>query len=192
MEPRSRSSSGRSPSWWTSGRQMVNPSCSANRGRAIWAVPANGGRKPRMLIDTAYDEDEVHVSPNGRWVAYSADESGRWEAYVATFPGFTSKRQISGDGGVQPQWSRDGRELFYLTSDSSMMSVRVTPGPEFVGGPPSRLFAVRIQPIPYTPQYAVTADGQRFLGLQPIEGERNTMMFLLNCLGTSSRSTPIR
>jgi Tol biopolymer transport system component len=75
----------------------------------------------RDLIDTPYAEDEVHVSPAGRWVAYNADEWGRWEVYVATFPGFTSKRQISRDGGVQPQWRRDGRELFYLSGDGSMM-----------------------------------------------------------------------
>jgi Tol biopolymer transport system component len=174
---------------WTPDGQFI---LFRNLGRAIWAVPANGDSKPRTLIDTPYDEDEVHVSPNGRWVAYNADESGRWEAYVATFPGFTSKRQISSDGGVQPQWSRDGRELFYLTNDGSMMNVRVTPGPEFVNSPPSRLFTVRIQPTPYMPQYAVTADGQRFLGLKPVEGERNTMMFLLNCLGTSSPSAPTR
>jgi eukaryotic-like serine/threonine-protein kinase len=66
--------------------------------------------------------------------------------FVATFPGFSAKRQISPDGGVQPQWSGDGRELFYLTGDGSMMAVRVAPGPEFAVSPPSRLFAARIQP----------------------------------------------
>ena len=101
------------------------PQCA---GRAVWAVPVTGDRKPRMLIDTPYIEDEVHVSPDGRWVAFNADEAGRWEVFVASFPGFTSKRQISGDGGVQPQWSGDGRELFYLTTDGSMMGIRVTAG----------------------------------------------------------------
>jgi Tol biopolymer transport system component len=98
-------------------------------GRAVWAVPLGGDGKPRMLVDTPYVEDEVRVSPDGRWVAFNADESGRWEVYVATFPGFTSKRQISRDGGVQPQWSGDGRELYYLMSDGSMMAVRIMPGP---------------------------------------------------------------
>jgi eukaryotic-like serine/threonine-protein kinase len=145
-----------------------------------------------MLIDTPYVEDEVHVSPDGRWVTFNADEAGRWEVFVASFPGFTSKRQISRDGGVQPQWSHDGRELFYLTTDGSMMGVRVTPGPEFVGSPPSRLFTARIQPNPNLPQYAITADGQRFLALEQAEGDRSTLTFLLNGLNPNADSTPVR
>jgi hypothetical protein len=132
------------------------------------------------------------VSPDGRWVAYNADEAGRWEVFVATFPGFSAKRQISPDGGVQPQWSGDGRELFYLTGDGSMMAVRAAPGPEFAVSPPSRLFAARIQPNPHVPQYAVTADRQRFLALEQVAGERNTLMFLLNGLDASASSTPTR
>ena len=75
-----------------------------------------------MLVDTPYNEDEVHVSPDGRWVAYNADESGAYEVYVARFPEFTAKRRISGHGGVQPQWSGNGRELFYLALDGSLMA----------------------------------------------------------------------
>src|SRR6188474_3217219 len=75
----------------------------------------------RLLADTPYTEDEVHVSPDGRWAAFQADESGRWEVYVAAFPTFTSKRQISSGGGFQPQWRGDGRELFYLSPDGALM-----------------------------------------------------------------------
>jgi eukaryotic-like serine/threonine-protein kinase len=174
---------------WTPDGQFV---IFRNSGRAIWAVPVGGDRKPRMLIDTPYIEDEVHVSPDGRWVAYNADESGRWEVYVARFPEFSGKRQISRDGGVQPQWSGDGRELFYVASDGSLTSVRVTPGAEFVGGPPSRLFVARVQPNPYLPQYAVTADGQRFLALEQVKGEPNTLTFLLNGLNASPSTNPTR
>ncbi len=174
---------------WTPDGQFI---ICRNVGRAVWAVPVSGDRKPRMLIDTPYVEDEVHVSPDGRWVAYNTDEAGRWEVFVASFPGFTAKRQISRDGGVQPQWSGDGRELFYLASDGSMMSVRVTEGPEFVNSPPSRLFAARIQPNPHQPQYAVTADARRFLALEQAEGERHTLTFLLNGLNPNAASTPLR
>jgi eukaryotic-like serine/threonine-protein kinase len=174
---------------WTPDGQFI---IFRNAGRAVWAVPVTGDRKPRMLIDTPYVEDEVHVSPDGRWVTFNADEAGRWEVFVASFPGFTSKRQISRDGGVQPQWSHDGRELFYLTTDGSMMGVRVTPGPEFVGSPPSRLFTARIQPNPNLPQYAITADGQRFLALEQAEGDRSTLTFLLNGLNPNADSTPVR
>jgi Tol biopolymer transport system component len=78
-------------------------------GKAVYAMPLSGDRTPRLLADTPYIEDEVHVSPDGRWVAFEADESGRWEIYVAAFPTFTSKRQISSGGGSQPQWRGDGR-----------------------------------------------------------------------------------
>ena len=174
---------------WTPDGQFV---LFRNMGRAVWAVPVRGDGKPVMLVDTPYDEDEIHVSPDGHWVAFNADESGRWEVYVARFPEFSSKRQISRDGGVQAQWSGDGRELFYLTTDGSMMGVRVTPGPEFVGSPPSRLFTARIQPNPNVPQYAITADGQRFLALEQAEGDRSTLTFLLNGLNPNADSTPVR
>jgi Tol biopolymer transport system component len=167
---------------WTPDGQFI---LFRNLGRAIWAVPVVGDPNPRMLIDTPYIEDEVHVSPGGDWVAYNADESGRWEVYVATFPAFTRKRQISIDGGVQPQWSRDGSELYYLARDGSMMRVNVTRGPEAEVSSPSRLFATRIQATPYVPQYGVTPDGQRFLALEQVAGERNVMAFLLNWLEAS-------
>ena len=70
-------------------------SCSVPNGKAIYAAPVRGDRTPRRLADTAFTEDEVHVSPNGRWVAFDSDESGRWEVYVVAFPTFTAKRQIS-------------------------------------------------------------------------------------------------
>ena len=115
-------------------------------GKAVYAVPLSGERTPRMLVDTPFIEDEVHVSPDGRWVAFNANESGRWEVYVAAFPAFTSKRQISSGGGVQPQWRADGRELFYLAPDSAMMSVRVDTRTELTASPPARLFATNIVP----------------------------------------------
>jgi hypothetical protein len=68
----------------------------------------------------------------------------------------------------------------------------VTPGPEFVGSPPLRLFDARIQPNPHVPQYAVTADGQRFLALEQAEGERTTLTFLLNGLDPNAAGTPVR
>ena len=172
---------------WTPDGQFIIFRSSA--GRAVWAVPVAGDRKPRMLVNTAYSKDEVHVSPDGRWVAYNGDESGRSEVYVAKFPDFTAKRQNLKRGGVQPQWRGDGTELFYLGIDRTMMGVRVTAGAEFVGSPPSALFTTGLEPNSGRPQYAVTRDGQRFLGLERVEGERNTMTFLLNWLGAHSTST---
>jgi hypothetical protein len=156
--------------WTPDGRYVIF----RTRGQAVYSVSMQGDRTPRFLVDTPYTEDEVHVSPDGQWVAFNADESGRWEVYVAAFPTFTSKRQVSNGGGVQPQWRRDGRELFYLDPLGSMMSVRLDTGTELVASAPARLFPTNIQADPSTPQYAVTADGQRFLALEPVERRRTS------------------
>jgi eukaryotic-like serine/threonine-protein kinase len=149
-------------------------------GRAVYTVSVHGDRMPHLLVDTPYTEDELHLSPDGRWVAFNSDESGRWEVYVASFPGFTSKQQLSARGGVQPQWRADGREHFYLAPDGTMMSVGVEPGRELVARAPSALFPTRMDPNPGLPQYGVTADGKRFLALEGGEGLGHTSTFLMN------------
>ena len=158
-------------------------------GKAVYAVSMSSDRKPRMLVDTPYAEDEVHVSPDGRWVAFNADESGRWEVYVAAFPTFASKRQVSNGGGVEPQWRRDGRELFYLGPDGSMMSVRTDTRAELTVSAPVRLFRTAIKRDEGLGQYGVTPDGQRFLGLERVGGAA-TFTFLLNWLNEKSSKTP--
>jgi hypothetical protein len=141
-------------------------------------------------VDTpSYTEDELHLSPDGRWVAFNSDESGRWEVYVASFPGFTSKQQLSGQGGVQPQWRADGRELFYLALDGTMMSVGVEFGREFVARAPATLFRTSADPTANRPQYVVTADGKRFLALDAGESRAQTFTFLLNLIRPGN-STP--
>jgi eukaryotic-like serine/threonine-protein kinase len=153
---------------------------------AVYAVPLGSDRTPRMLVDIPYSADELRVSPDGRWVAFNANESGRWEVYVAEFPGFTSKRQISDAGGVQPQWRGNGRELFYLASDGSMMSVRLDTRSGLTVSAPSHLFSTKLATNPNLAQYAVTADGQRFLGIERATSS-NSFTFLINWL-TAPRS----
>ena len=164
--------------WTPDGRFVIF----RTQGKEVYAMPLSGDRTPRLLADTPYSEDEVHVSVDGRWVAFNSDESGQWEVYVATFPAFTSKKQVSSGGGAQPQWRADGRELFYLAPDGSMMSVRL----DGKDNTPVRLFPTNIAPDLNLPQYAVTADGQRFLGLEPVAGVPS-FTFLLNRLGAQSR-----
>lgn len=154
-----------------------------NEGRAVWSLAITGDRTQRMLVDTPYREDEVHVSPNGRWVAFNSDLSKTWQVYVARFPDFTSQRLISGSGGVQPQWRADGRELFYLALDGSLMSVPFTEaGP--VGVRPTVLFRTRFEVNPSQPQYAVSRDGARFLGLERLAGPPASLVVLLDGLTT--------
>ena len=85
-----------------------------------------GPRKLQLLADTPYQEDQMQVSPDGRWIAFNSDESEAMEVWVARFPDFTDKRQVSVGGGVQPKWARNSRELFYVTPDGTMMAVHGT------------------------------------------------------------------
>jgi Tol biopolymer transport system component len=130
-------------------------------------LPTIGDPTPVPVLRTEFQEGYPRLSPDGRWMAYISDESGKFEVYVRAFPSGEGKRQISTQGGLEPAWSRNGRELFYLAPDRSLMSVVVRPGSTFETGPPSRLFETRMSaafnPTFTRNQYVVSADGQRFL-----------------------------
>jgi len=125
-----------------------------------------GERTSSTFLGTPFNEVQGRFSPNARWVAYASDESGRFEVYVRPFPAASGQTQISIAGGMQPEWRRDGKELFYISADGKLTEVPVaTDGPTFSAGTPHALFDVEIpEPNPpYPTDYAVTADGQRFL-----------------------------
>jgi Tol biopolymer transport system component len=127
-------------------------------------LPLVGEPRPRDFIVTSFDEDQGSFSPDGRRVAYVSDESGRKEIFVAKFADPAQRRRVSSDGGIQPRWSRDGRELFYVDG-RTIMSVPFEPAEDVPSGPPRRLFDVPIHVIfrTFAPfKYDVTADG-RFL-----------------------------
>jgi len=105
-------------------------------------------------------------SPDGKWVAYSSNESGKWEIYVTSFPEPRGKWQVSAGGGEQPRWRGDGKELFYISSDGKIMAAPVTTGANFDASTPVALFQVTPrQPVPIYDLfvYDVSRDGQRFL-----------------------------
>jgi hypothetical protein len=123
----------------------------------------------------------MQVSPDGRWIAFNSDESGAWEVYVARFPEFTDKRQVSVGGGVQPRWRRDGRELFYVAPDSTMMVVTVAAGATPTIGTARALFKTSLSPPELGwSEFDVTLDGQRFLILEPARARPQVFTFLVN------------
>jgi eukaryotic-like serine/threonine-protein kinase len=148
----------------------------------IYALPMTGDRKLRLLANIPGVPDQVHVSPDGRWMAFNSDETGRWEVYVASFPEFSSKQQISSDGGVQPLWRRDSRELFYLSPQGKLMTVEMgTRGSGTLeAGPPRVLFQTGLNPSPQLGEYAVTPDGERFLVADPVGGKTQAITVVLN------------
>ena len=118
--------------------------------------------------------DAPQISPDGRWLVYASEESGRREIYVQPFPGPGGKWQISTEGGTEPVWNRNGRELFYRSGDK-MMAVDISTQPSFAAGKPRKLFEGHYLPNPISlarPNYDVSADGQRFLMVKPIEQEQ--------------------
>ena len=108
------------------------------------------------------------MSPDGRWVAYNTFESGRWEVYIASFPDFANRRQVSNSGGAQGYWRKDGKELFYLSVGGDLTSVSIHPGASPAPGIPKLLFHTSVAVQPQLDQFAATGDGQRFLVLEPL------------------------
>jgi len=134
-------------------------------GADLWALPLVGERKPFPVVQTPFDESSGEFSPDGKWVAYTSNESGRAEVYAQSFPGPGGKRQISPMGGSQLRWRPDGRELFYIAPDERMMAVSIAVGADrqLEAGAPVPLFPTRVSPYYDTiPQYTVAPDG-RFL-----------------------------
>ena len=131
----------------------------------MWVLPLFGDQKPFAFLHTDFNERVAKFSPDGRWVAYVSDESGTNQVYVQGFPASAGKWQVSTNGGYYAAWKRDGKELFYVSSDKKIMAVDVNgEGTSFTYGQPRALFDLRI-PSFNSPQaqFAVTADGQKFL-----------------------------
>ena len=149
-------------------------------GTAVYALPLTGNRKLQLLTDTPYAKDQLQVSPDGRWIAFNSDESKAWEVYVARFPEFTPKRLVSIAGGVQPRWRGDGRELFYLAPDGTMMVVQTDATLDRFS-PARPLFTTSLSPPSHQiSEFDVTSDGQRFLVLEPASTRPQIFTFLLN------------
>jgi eukaryotic-like serine/threonine-protein kinase len=104
----------------------------------IWVMPMAGDRKPQPVIVKEGRQISPQFSPDGQWLAYGSTESGREEVYVQPFPGPGRRVLISTDGGTEPRWSRNGRELFYRNADK-FMAVDVMTQPTFSPGPPQLL-----------------------------------------------------
>ena len=133
--------------------------------RDIWVLSVKDRTQRKLFLGTPATEGAARFSPDGRWIAYVSDESGRPEIYVQPYPGPGGKWQISVDGGIEPAWNPNGRELFYRSGDK-MMAVAVTTQPMFTAGRPTMLFegTYLASTFPLTGvTYDVTRDGQRFL-----------------------------
>jgi len=155
-------------SWSPDGRFLLYDQLNPGTGVDMFAIPMDGERKPFVVVQSPANEDQGQFSPDGHWVAYTSNESGVSEIYVVPFPPSAEggKWMVSRGGGFQPRWNRNGKELFYISPDSKMMSVEVSTHPAFQTGIPRSLFAtdlvdtgIRSGPM----SWDVAADGNRFL-----------------------------
>jgi eukaryotic-like serine/threonine-protein kinase len=152
--------------WSPDGRLLIGQ---VQNDGPVFSLPATGEGKRSILLDTRFEKDEFHFSPNGSWLAYNSAESGTHQVYVTAFPSMSGKRQISVAGGCAPIWRKDGRELFYVTLQGDLMAVPIKPGPAFEAGKPEILFH-GVTPVTCNEErFAPSDDGRKFLMLVPPE-----------------------
>jgi len=151
--------------WSRDGRMLLCQVVGGPTKFDLWLWPTTGDKKPVPFLQTEFDETEGRFSPDGKMVAYVSNETGRYELYVQPAPPTGAKWQVSNAGGRQPQWRRDGKELFYLAGDGRLMAVEVRTGATFDAGTPRALFATRLRApgVTFVHTYDVSADGRRFL-----------------------------
>jgi len=166
--------------WTADGRFLIV----RERRRSVSALPMTGEATLRRLIAMPAPTDQSQISPDGHWVAFQSVGSDPVNLYIAEFPSFSGRRQVSIAGGSQPRWRGDGKELFYLAADNMMMSVEVGSG---TFATPRPLFQAARARVDGMSQYDVTPDGQRFLIVQPIQSPREAFTFLLNWISPDSQ-----
>ena len=154
-------------SWSPDGRFIIFSETGVKTRMDIWVLPMFGDKKEYQLSNSPFDERSPQLSPDGRWLAYSSDETGDYEIYVQSFAAEgklgSGKKRVSTSGGKFPVWRHDGKELFFVAADGSMMVTSVkTGGNEFEFESPKPLFKTRLLPFNFH-EFDVTHDGQRFL-----------------------------
>jgi Tol biopolymer transport system component len=162
-------------SWSPDGRFLLFQHRSLTSSSDISVLPY-GTDQPYPIINTTADERDAQFSQDGKWIAYSSVASSRTEIYVSPFPGPGPPVPISLDGGAQPRWRPDGKELFFIALDGNLMTVPISypTGGSLKAGAPTKLFMTAvggaIQPAS-RPQYVVSSDGSRFLMNTLVEGQ---------------------
>ncbi len=140
----------------------------------MWVLPIDGSMKPIPLAESEYDEWLGKFSPDGKWIAYMSNESGRFEVYVRSFSyseqnTLIGKWQVSTNGGGQPHWRKDGKELYYISPEKTLMAVPVKGSSTFEYGTAHVLFRTNVDNFDSPNRYVVAKNGQQFLINIPME-----------------------
>jgi eukaryotic-like serine/threonine-protein kinase len=152
-------------SWSRDGRYALVDR--GNIGAAqLWAIPMADPARAFRVVQSPFPQTPGQFSPDGRWVAYCSQPTGRFEVYVTPFPGGGARYQVSAGGGLQPRWSPDGKRLYFVSPDSSLMAATVDgSGSRFEVREVRPLFLLNmfLGPRPMLYGYAVAPDGKRLL-----------------------------
>ncbi len=156
--------------WSRDGKYILYMVIDPENGADLWYLERNqeGGWEPHLFLRTAFRERSPSLSPDGRFIAYASNESGRDEIYVQPFPKGGRRTTVSNNGGWEPRWSPDGRELFYVEG-TTLTAVSVDTSATFSARSRTPLFEHPSLTNPFYPQYDISADGQRFIIPTPVE-----------------------
>ncbi len=151
--------------------------------------------EPMAFLDSRFNEGWGTFSPDGRWLAYTSDETGRFEVYVRPFPKGDGKWQVSTEGGLFPAWSRSGHELFYVAEDQRLMAASYSvPGVSFHAETPRPWSNVHLPDLAPWRSYDPHPDGRRIAVLQPVadsgDANRNAVVLFLNFFDELRRLAP--
>jgi serine/threonine protein kinase len=149
----------------------------------LWLLSLSKEPKPKQLLSSNFIEQGATFSPDKRWIAYTSNESGQFEVYVRDFPSSGGKWQVSASGGNRPQWSPDGRELFYSSNNLELMAVDLVgtlAGSQFKGGPAQSLFRGLIPGSTMRNSFDVIKGDKRILALQAETRSTSPIVVILN------------
>ena len=171
--------------WSPDGRFLLFNAEDPKTGRDLWVIPLDGDRKASPFLRSNFEEHRGQFSPDGHFIAYVSNESGRHEINVRPFPGPGGQWQVSAGGGIQPRWSADGREIYYIAPDGKLMATPIVVKDGAVEpGTATALFQTRIPgggTTAYTrQQYDVSRDGRFLVTTTLDESETSPITLLLN------------
>ena len=167
-------------SWSRDGQTLLFVRRTAGDAKSVWALPLEGEGQPEPVLGEAFRVDEPHLSPDGRWLAYVSLESGQNEVYVEPFRREGDRVRVSVEGGGQPKWRGDGKELYFTATNNRLQAVAVrTAGDRIDVSLPVPLFEIRGLQGPDFDDYAPSADGQRFLVKLPVQQERKAQLHVV-------------
>ena len=187
------------------GKRLSFHQFASDGGIHLWTVPLESdgtglrGGKPEVFLQDSFDKRYPMFSPDGRWLAYTSNESGTYQVYVRAFPDKGGKWQISNGGGAHPVWSHNGRELFFHSGDARIMVAAYTvKGDSIVADQPRAWSEKRLADfgIVGTGTYDVALDGKRVAALMPVEAPeaqqaQNHVVFLENFFDELRRKVPL-